>query len=71
MKENEIANIVDYLANAIDRDSNDEIVEFLCESFGLSKDLAEKVLKVFLLEFQGSPVIMEEDAFELVKEQVF
>lgn len=70
MSESEIANIIDYLANAIDRDSDEEMIEFLSESFGLSKDLAEKVLRAFLLEFQRTPVITEADAFELVKEQV-
>lgn len=70
MKSEKIANIVDYLSNSLDRDSDEEIIEFLSESFEISEKLAEKILKQFIGEFGHSSIIGESEAYELVQEHL-
>jgi hypothetical protein len=66
--ENLFSNIADYLSNAIDRESDHEMIQTLCQTFDLPKPVAEQLVVAFIQEFSNHPIIIETHAVSLIKE---
>ena len=54
--------IADYLSNALDRDSDEEMVSFLVQEFSISELPARKLVESWIEKFSKSPIILIDDA---------
>ena len=59
--------IADYLANATDRDSDEEMTSFLVEEFSLPENIAKAIVENWIKQFGTKPIIMEDDALKFLE----
>jgi len=57
----------DYLTNAIDRDSDEQMTSYLTESFQISNETSYEIVKDFIQKFSKVPIPLEVDVLELLK----
>jgi len=58
--------MTDYLANALDRDSDEEMASYIKDEFKIPSDLAAKVVKNYIQKFSTNPMIMNKDSVEFL-----
>lgn len=67
LSDEQLRQLADYLTNAIDRDSVDDMSTFASRTFKLEKDTADKIIRAFVTEFSEKPLIFELEASEFIR----
>lgn len=59
--------MTDYLANALDRDSDEEMADYIMDEFNIPSNLAAKVVENYVKKFSTNPMIMNKDSVEFLE----
>lgn len=58
--------IADYLVNALDRDSDEDMSGFLVEAFNIPAQVSNQLVEAFVQRYSTAPIVIENEAVELI-----
>lgn len=59
--------MTDYLANALDRDSNEEMIDYIKDEFNIGTNLAATIVESYVKKFSTTPIILDKDSIEFLE----